>query len=86
MYHTIEDLIGSLSDMYDKDAIDFDMNNNNINLDSVSILDYYKPNIVANSVINGQIKQAQEQFKRFELSGSDLVDLLNKDDLAKLIN
>ena len=81
---TLDDLIESLGDFYDIDALEFDYTNNNFDLETGNVNDYYAPQIVADSVINGQIKQARNQYNRFNLSPSQMEYLLSKHDLAKL--
>ena len=84
MHESIEELIDSLSDMYDKDALEFDMSNNNYTLNT-TVQDYYKPQIVANSVINGQFKQAKEQIRQYDLTSDDLSELISADHLARIL-
>ena len=68
----IDELIESLGSKYDTDALEFDYQNNNFDIDTSEVADYYTPLIVANSIINGQFKQAVKQFKAYGLSCGDL--------------
>lgn len=85
MFESIEQLIESLSNMYDIESLEFDYKNNNVPLDNPEIERYFIPNIIATSVLNGQFKQASNQVKQFNLSGDDLSDLISADDLARIL-
>lgn len=87
IYETIEALIETLDHMYDVDGLEFDYKNGNFDLDNWDdeLHSYYTPQIVANSVVNGQIIQAKDQIKMYGLSSIDLVGYLSREDLTKLI-
>ena len=71
-----------LGDMYDFDAIEIDIRNSNY--DESQIHTYHKCYIVAQSLDNGQMKQAVEQIKRYNLSRTQLLDYCTKSDLIKI--
>ena len=83
-YETIEDFTETLGDLYDVDAIEFDYKNNNFDLTYPEVWPYYTPQIVANSVINGQFKQAKKQLKSYGFDSSLLLEFLNSDQLSKI--
>ena len=80
----LENFINSMSHMYDTDAIEIDYANNNFNIDDGDVESYYKPRIIAESVINGQLKQAREQAKSYDTCPNELSDYLNPDQIAQL--
>jgi len=82
-YETIEELTETLGGLYDIDAIEFDYRNNNFDLTYPEVQEYYMPQIVANSVINGQHKQAKSQFSKYGLTCGDLDGFLEPEDIYK---
>ena len=80
----LESFIDSLSHMYDTDAIEIDYANNNFSIDGGDVELYYKPRIIAESVINGQLKQAREQAKSYDTCSNELSDYLSPDQIEKL--
>lgn len=86
-YETINELIESLdsvSSFYDTEAMEIDYHNNNLSLNCPDIERYYKPYIVAQSYINGQIKQARSQFKQWNLCAAHLNDYLTSEQIISL--
>ena len=73
-YDHIHELTDDLGPMYDDESICMDYESNNFNLDNYQdeVERYFKPNIVATSLINGQIKQAKQQYVSYGLSFSDM--------------
>lgn len=82
----LEDLFNYLSDMYDKDNIQIDYDNNNFDLNNwdTEIDRYYMPNIVIESLENGQINQAKDQCSRYGLFAKDFSELVTVDQLKLL--
>jgi hypothetical protein len=72
--------------VYDLDAMELDYNNDNFSIDSTPLDNYRKTYIVMESVINNQWDQAKCQFNNYNLSGNELVGLINDAAIKRIIS
>jgi len=87
MYKSIEELIESLPEFqYDIDALLLDYSNNNLDLDSPDLSCYECVNIVYESILNGQLTQAHDQYRRYGLTIESVIDIIPNDKLRYIID
>ena len=87
-FDTILEYTETLSSLYDAEKVEIDYFNGNFDLDypDLEIDQYYMPRIVAESLINGQFKQAKQQYSAYGLSPSHMDEYLTKDQLINLLD
>ncbi len=83
----LNEILKTLDQFYDVEAIKFDHENGNFDLDNWQdeIEKYYMPRIVAESWINGQAKQARDQYAVADLHPADLQDYLKDSEIIRLV-